>query len=363
MADIDVYSGLTLISSPAAGDRLPLGTGPGAGGYSLRGSFVWRDAAGDYYMSEPQFPRLIFERTAIGNWSLGYDGVPGSNGFALRLNGGVPVLCAITNGNIGIGLGNTPAAARFHVRSLNEIARFDTTAAVGGGSGYVTIYDASGNRKGFWGYGDTTDTMYLMNDKAGAVYIGTSSAPRWAIGSAGLLPFADNAYTLGAPGNRVSVYYGVTGSINTSDEREKTWRGAMSPAELSAAKRIAGELGFYQWNDAIAEKGADGARYHFGVRAQQVWAIMADEGLIDPLAEGVTPDSKYAFLCWDEWDEIAPVEAVEEVLDEGDNVVIHAQAAQPGRDAGDRFGIRTDQLALFLIAAQEARLAALEAAL
>ncbi len=109
---------------------------------------------------------------------------------------------------------------------------------------------------------------------------------------------------------------------------------------MAAARRIALELGFYQWNDAIAQKGAAGARLHFGVRAQTVWAIMADEGLIDPLVPEATPDSPYAFLCYDRWD--------------GD-----ADGAAP---AGDRFGIRPDQLSLFLIAAQEARIAAMETA-
>lgn len=35
----------------------------------------------------------------------------------------------------------------------------------------------------------------------------------------------------------------------------------------------------------------------------------------------------------------------------------------PARPAGNRFGLRMDQLALFLIAAQEQRLAALEASM
>jgi len=35
---------------------------------------------------------------------------------------------------------------------------------------------------------------------------------------------------------------------------------------------------------------------------------------------------------------------------------------RPARAAGDRYGIRPDQLALFLIAVQDARLLALEAA-
>ncbi len=153
-------------------------------------------------------------------------------------------------------------------------------------------------------------------------------------------PSTDNALPLGGAANRASTLYAATGSINTSDEREKTWRGALTAPEMAAARRIALELGFYQWNDAIAQKGAAGARLHFGVRAQTVWAIMADEGLIDPLVPEATPDSPYAFLCYDRWD--------------GD-----ADGAAP---AGDRFGIRPDQLSLFLIAAQEARIAAMETA-
>lgn len=153
-------------------------------------------------------------------------------------------------------------------------------------------------------------------------------------------PSTDNALPLGGAANRASTLYAATGSINTSDEREKTWRGVLTAPEMAAARRIALELGFYQWNAAIVEKGAAGARLHFGVRAQTVWAIMADEGLIDPLVPEATPDSRYAFLCYDRWDG-------------------GADGAAP---AGDRFGIRPDQLSLFLIAAQEARIAAMETA-
>ncbi|MFZ5725561.1 MAG: tail fiber domain-containing protein [Pseudomonadota bacterium] len=175
-------------------------------------------------------------------------------------------------------------------------------------------------------------------------------------------PGSDNSQSLGSASYRWSVAYAGTGTINTSDARDKSWRGAPTEAELRAARRIAAELGFYQWNDAIAAKGADGARMHFGVRAQAVWAIMADEGLIEPLAEGADPGSAYAFLCWDKWDAVEPVAATDEVRDGEGNLIAPARAAQAGRPAGSRFGVRVDQLALFLIAAQEARIAALEAA-
>lgn len=160
-------------------------------------------------------------------------------------------------------------------------------------------------------------------------------------------PTGDNSQPLGLGSFRWSVVYAGTGTINTSDEREKDWRGGLNAAELRAAKRIAGELGFYRWLDAIAEKG-DAARLHFGARAQQVWSIMADEGLVDPIVDGIPGDTPYAFLCFDEWD------ATADQLDDEGNV------AMPARKAGNRFGLRVDQLALFLIAAQEQRLAALE---
>ncbi|HRE35302.1 MAG TPA: hypothetical protein PK217_09580, partial [Sphingopyxis terrae] len=64
-------------------------------------------------------------------------------------------------------------------------------------------------------------------------------------------PSTDNALPLGGAANRASTLYAATGSINTSDEREKTWRGVLTAPEMAAARRIALELGFYQWNAAI----------------------------------------------------------------------------------------------------------------
>ncbi|MGH6650222.1 MAG: tail fiber domain-containing protein [Sphingopyxis sp.] len=147
-------------------------------------------------------------------------------------------------------------------------------------------------------------------------------------------PGADNVQTLGMSGFRWSTVYAATGTINTSDAREKSWQGPAHAAELRAARRILAELGFFQWHDAIAAKGADGARRHFGVRAQTVWAIMADEGLVDPIdGDGRPGHTPYAFLCFDRWEDAAGA-------------------------SHDRFGVRGDQLALFLVAGLAAELAA-----
>ena len=195
------------------------------------------------------------------------------------------------------------------------------------------------------GYGWTVDNLGRLWHQAGSSIgptgghiFATGNLARWQLVTAGhFQPASDNVHSLGGAGNRTTVVYAATGTINTSDAREKAWRGAANAAEMRASRRIIAELGFYQWNDAVAAKGADNARYHFGVRAQRVWEIMADESLIDRIDAGGRPGATpYAFLCWDAWEE--------------------------GDEAGDRFGIRPDQLTLFLIAAQEARLAALEAA-
>lgn len=196
-----------------------------------------------------------------------------------------------------------------------------------GGVAYVQLGDSNNTIQA--GYGAALD-IYSFNDiilRPGGGGIGrlTVKATGNTEFNGNAVPALDNSFTTGNSSFRWATVYAATGTINTSDEDEKTWRGAPTDAEIRAAKRIISELGFYQWNSAIAKKGAD-ARYHFGVRAQRVWAIMADEGLVDPI-NGRTPGkTPYAFLCWDEWPE------------------------EDGRPAGNRFGIRTDELAMFLIA-------------
>ena len=165
--------------------------------------------------------------------------------------------------------------------------------------------------------------------------------------------------------------YAGTGTINTSDEREKTWRGGLSDAEYAAALKIIDELGFYQWNDSIAEKGSD-ARLHFGARAQRVFAML-DEHL------GEDEWHRYAFACHDSWgDEFGPVfeerlipavlnESGEEIEPERTEMVDTGQTRKT-LEAGDRYGLREGQFTMFLLAAQarrqnelEQRIAALEA--
>jgi len=264
---------------------------------------------------------------------------PGSNTLALTA-GGAERMRIAPDGRVGIG--RSDPVAPLHVKSSAEILRLETTAARGSGSNSLAFADPAG-RKGYVGYGAADDRFEIVNEMTGNAFISTGG-PSWQFWVAGALscavtgsdirPGSDNGKSLGNASNRWSVVYSASGTINTSDAGEKRWRGAMTAGELAAARRIVAELGFYQWNDAIAAKGEDGARYHFGVRAQAVWDIMADEGLCDP-SSAAPCDQRYAFLCHDAWSDESGA-------------------------GGSRFGIRPDQLALFLIAAQETRIAMLE---
>jgi hypothetical protein len=251
----------------------------------------------------------------------------------------------------GLGLGTSMPYARIELVAAASAAGLALGASAGASNLGLELYGLMDSlppaqTRGFVGIGNsgvgvagdlllaprssTSSSIRFLTGSAGAV-------ERWRITSAGTLqPGSDNGYDLGAASMRVRTIYAATGTINTSDARDKAWRGAPDAAERRAARRIAAELGFYQWLDAIAEKGAGAARLHFGVRAQAVWAIMADEGLVDPIGEDGAADTRYAFLCRDIW---------------------------PGPDGPEtRLGIREGQLALFLIAGQESRIALLEAA-
>lgn len=255
------------------------------------------------------------------------------------------VVAADVNGNLPLGAGS--ADAKLVVQDA--------------GAGQITLKDSAGTTRAYVttsaAIGSAPSNALRLRGDAGIAMGAAGSIAILIDSSNNVRPGVDNATPLGTASFRWSVIYAATGTINTSDARDKTWRSGLTSAELLAAKRIAGELGFYQWNDAIAEKGPDEARYHFGVRAQAVWQIMAEEGLVDPIGQDGKPgEAPYAFLCFDEW---AAQPARAEVLDESGEVI---EPALPAVPAGTRFGLRIDQLALFLIAAQEQRLAALEAA-
>ncbi len=169
----------------------------------------------------------------------------------------------------------------------------------------------------------------------------TSRVAVWEFNPSGnLLPRTDNAYSLGIAGYRVSVVYAGSGTINTSDARLKTEVRDFNSNEIKAAQLLAKEIGFYKWNDSVVEKGED-AREHCGMTVQKAMEIMESCNL-DPF--------NYGFICYDKWEEEVRVNE----YDENDNPI---ETIVP---AGDRYSFRIDQLNMFIVRGQEARLEAIE---
>jgi hypothetical protein len=189
---------------------------------------------------------------------------------------------------------------------------------------------------------------------------GSDAVERMRIDKSGnITPGSDNTQTLGSASSRWSEVFAGTGTINTSDAREKTDVRQFNASEITAAKTISKEIGVYRWLQSVAEKG-DGARLHVGFTVQRAMEIMIANDL-DPMA--------YGFICYDEWndifvkhDEILSVEAVEEseeveAVEAVEGVPAWTEQTQV---AGNRYGFRYDQLNLFIARGFEARLSALE---
>lgn len=181
------------------------------------------------------------------------------------------------------------------------------------------------------------------------IYIGTTNnagtiSARWSVEPDGqLIPWIDNAVTLGSAANRCTQVWAVTGTIQTSDAAEKTPIQPIYDALHRAAARIRKNIGLYQWLDAVAEKGAGGARLHIGVTAQAVEAAFKAEGL-DP--------ARYGLFCADPLfrrTEVTPAR-----IDDTGEWVAPTYADLPVLD-GDgmqviRRGVRYDQLSMLLAA-------------
>ena len=106
----------------------------------------------------------------------------------------------------------------------------------------------------------------------------------------GFAPAVDNSYVLGSPSFRWTTVYATTGTINTSDARQKQQDRPLSEAERAVAVRVKGLIKTFKFNESVAAKG-DGARIHIGVYAQELADAFAAEGLLA---------TDYGMFCYDE---------------------------------------------------------------
>ena len=150
-----------------------------------------------------------------------------------------------------------------------------------------------------------------------------------------MIPKTDNDKSLGDASNRFSTVYAGTGTINTSDERLKTELLDINEKEKKCALELKLALKKFKFIESVEKKGED-ARIHFGIGAQTVRNIFESCGL---------HASNYALFCFDEWEE--KEEITQEVKDNSgiENTIV----IQEYQSSGNRFGIRYDELIVFII--------------
>ena len=91
--------------------------------------------------------------------------------------------------------------------------------------------------------------------------------------AASLRPASDNGVSLGASGARWSTIWAATGTIQTSDQRQKT---DIAPSDLGLDFILALQPVQYRWISGGTEDGEprQGRRLHYGLLAQQVHSVL-----------------------------------------------------------------------------------------
>ncbi|ODN72444.1 DUF2793 domain-containing protein [Methylobrevis pamukkalensis] len=146
----------------------------------------------------------------------------------------------------------------------------------------------------FFGRNATTTSSNLLNELFRVLYnghvgLGTTTPTERLTVAGNVAPATDNARTLGSAALRWSTVHAASGTINTSDARQKQVRGRLSEAELAAWALVRPQV--FRWLDAVALKGDDGARLHAGYVAQEVAEAFAACGL-DPGRTGCSAPTR-----------------------------------------------------------------------
>lgn len=210
---------------------------------------------------------------------------------------------------------------------LEDVGAFTSVGSPTAASTVQTIYRSSGAGSAYDARvvisgGNATDGQGNYEIKAGLMTFNCHQRPN-----------ADNQFDYGSAAYRGRTAYFGTGAINTSDDIHKPIKEIISDVLLDAWADVSWDT-MFKLDDAIAIKGPDGARWHFGLIAQRVEDVFKSHGI-----DGFT----LGLLCYDEW------EYVPAVLDS-----TTGEEISKAIEAGSRYGIRYEE-ALSLEAALQRR--------
>lgn len=236
-------------------------------------------------------PGYTVDFNLLSLWSTNSAQITGPSTASFPWNSPVPANWVNIYTNL---LSNGPVVAGGLTHAYSTASASMSLEAVG--SIQVGDVDGSGNTNHAiqLGYstGGASGYIQSINNASALQPLSISASTISFTATGGLLPSQDNSYPFGSTGKRWTTIFAVTGTINTSDATQKTVRStAITDVEKRWGAAIKGLIKAFQWNDAIAAKGADKARIHFGILAQEIEQAGLAVGIADP--------SRYAFLCKD----------------------------------------------------------------
>jgi hypothetical protein len=142
-----------------------------------------------------------------------------------------------TSGNLTLGGSLTGVVLTTTDQSINGIKTFNSAVStplltIGGGINSVFLLGGqTGYVSGFDTMSVKTDGVFLVGDSGAGIgrqagqptlILKADTGDRYLASNGGFFPVTDNTYVVGAPGNRWSQVWAANGSIQTSDERQKT---------------------------------------------------------------------------------------------------------------------------------------------
>ena len=293
-------------AAPLLGDAYIVGAGA-SGAWSGHDDEIaaWQAGAWLFYDPAPGWQVYVKGEKAIVAFDSGAWTALASNGSA-----GVPTLGINTGADSTNRLAVAAPATLFthagngHQLKLNKAASGDTASLLyqtnWSGHAEMGLMGDSHWRLKVSANGTTWFNALTVDNASGGV---TLIAP--------LRPATDNATTLGASGARWSAVWAATGTIQTSDGRQKT---DIAPSDLGLDFILALEPVRYRWIIGGNETGEPrpGRRTHYGLFAQQVQAVLAGTDFAGHiLADPTDPQSEQG-LRYDNF--IAPlIKAVQEL--------------------------------------------------
>lgn len=304
-------------------------------------------------VSDPDGLRLSYSvitgNTFIGN-AAGRENQNGNYNTYLGNNSGRGET-STTNPNTGTSTGSYNVSVGSD--ALSKLTSASRNTVIGAGAARDMTTGSGGIFIGYLAGASITsgDNLFILGGNGTLPFMqglmaGAENAANYLRIDAVLTPAADNTRALGSGNYRFTQVFAAAGAINTSDGRLKTEVSEPEEAEIRVAKRLKKLIRRYKFIDAVQEK-RDDARWHFGVIAQDVAAAFADEGL---------DATKYGMFCHDTWEtEYAPVLAKKMIQDPdtGIETEIEYDTGEKyiSREAGDRYGIRYDELTMFILSA------------